>query len=203
MTKPEIKAVLFDLGGVLVELGGLEHWKALSGKQNDAEIWYDWLHCPVVKAYETGQSSTQTFGQGIVERHQLEIEPEDFIGLFATWPKGLFPGASDVVRDVHEDLVVGCFSNTNEMHWESQIDWNHIQNLFAVHFLSFRMGWAKPDPRAFDHVIEVLEMEPSEIFFIDDNQINVDAARERGIQAHVAKGPDATRRLLKEQGLAR
>lgn len=201
MPAPETKAVLFDLGGVLVELSGIEHWKKLAGKQNDAEMWRDWLRCPVVRDYERGLCSTSEFGHGIVKRYNLDLEPEEFIDLFASWPNGLYPKALDVVNNVHNHLTVGCFSNTNELHWEGQNDWNQIQSLFQVHFLSYRMGHAKPDTSAFQHVAEVLECAPGEIFFIDDNALNVEAARECGFNAHLTKGPVEARRVLSENGL--
>lgn len=201
MANPEIKVVLFDLGGVLVELGGIHHWKMLVRETDEREIWRQWLSCPVVRAYETGQCSTEEFADGMVERHELELSPEEFINTFAAWPRGLFPGARDVVLGVVDHVQVGCFSNTNELHWKGQHEWNHIQNLFDLHFLSYLMGHAKPDRAAFVHVAGKLGCQTGEIFFLDDNKINVDGARACGINAHVTKGPENARQVLAEHGL--
>jgi FMN phosphatase YigB (HAD superfamily) len=46
-----------------------------------------------------------------------------------------------------------------------------------------------------------LECAPEAIFFIDDNIINVDAARTCGFNAQVAKGPEEARRVLADHGL--
>jgi len=201
MEKTAIRVVLFDLGGVLVELGGIHHWKKLTNQMDDDAIWRNWLSCPVVRAFETGQCSSLEFATGMVERHGLDISAEEFIDAFAGWPKGLFPGAHEIVDGVADHVQVGCFSNTNELHWNGQQGWEHIQNLFDVHFLSYLMGHAKPDREAFEHVAEELDCQPGEIFFVDDNIINVDGARACGIEAHVAKGPDDAHRLLSDFGL--
>lgn len=201
MPKTGIEYVLFDLGGVLVELGGILHWKELSNQQDDEEIWRNWLNCPVVRAFETGRSSTEEFAHDMVKRHGLELSPDEFIEIFAGWPKGLYPEALDLVRGVVDHVQVGCFSNTNELHWTAQHEWNHIQDLFDLHFLSYKTGHAKPDRDAFQHVVEALDCAPEAIFFIDDNIINVDGARASGIDAHVTKGPEAAYQVLAEHGL--
>lgn len=201
MAETRIEFVLFDLGGVLVELGGIHHWKELTSQMDDDEIWRNWLSCPVVRAYETGKCSTGDFASGMVERHDLDVSAEEFIEAFAGWPKGLYPESNDVVLDVVDHVQVGCFSNTNELHWAGQNEWNHIQSLFDLHFLSFEMGHAKPDKAAFEHVTESLGCDPAAIFFVDDNIINVEGARECGLNAHVTKGPVDARNILSEHGL--
>jgi HAD superfamily hydrolase (TIGR01509 family) len=49
---------------------------------------------------------------------------------------------------------------------------------------SWRLGATKPDPVAFDRATERLEVDPGAIFFVDDSQANVDAARSAGWPAH-------------------
>jgi len=48
-------AVIFDLGGVLVEYRGVEPLKVLSGIQDDQELWRRWLSCEWVRRFERGQ----------------------------------------------------------------------------------------------------------------------------------------------------
>ena len=64
-----------------------------------------------------------------------------------------------------------------------------------------KSGHVKPDAEAFHHVAETLECPPGAIFFIDDNIINVDAARTCGFEAHVANGPAEARRIPTHHGL--
>jgi FMN phosphatase YigB (HAD superfamily) len=45
-------------------------------------------------------------------------------------------------------------------------------------------------------MIKALDLPPSRILFLDDNQINVDAAIEAGITAHRVRGVSESRTLL-------
>ena len=195
MTAHHVDVVLFDVGGILIRMSGIDIWKQLTGETDEAEIWRRWLHCPVVKAFERGHCSIDDFARGMIETHDLPVGEEDFIDSFRTWPSGLLEGARDLVEGVADHLRVGCFSNTNEVHWSvpcSQV----VHTLFDLHFLSHEIGHVKPDAEAFHHVDETLECPPGAIFFIDDNIINVDAARTCGFEAHVANGPAEARRIL-------
>ena len=195
MTAHHVDVFLFDVGGILIRMSGIDIWKQLTGETDEAEIWRRWLHCPVVKAFERGHCSIDDFARGMIETHDLPVGEEDFIDSFRTWPSGLLEGARDLVEGVADHLRVGCFSNTNEVHWSvpcSQV----VHTLFDLHFLSHEIWHVKPDAEAFHHVAETLECPPRAIFFIDDNIINVDAARTCGFEAHVANGPAEARRIL-------
>ncbi len=195
-----IEVVLFDVGGILIKMSGIGIWKQLTGLTDEAEVWRRWLHCPVVKAFERGHSSGDEFAQGMIETHRLPVGKEEFLDSFRTWPGGLFDGARELVDDVAGHLRKGCFSNTNEVHWTEPCN-QAIHKLFDLHFLSFEMGCVKPDAEAFRHVAETLDCAPGAIFFIDDNIINVDAARAGGFDAQVAKGPEEARQVLADHGL--
>jgi putative hydrolase of the HAD superfamily len=200
MTARAIEVVLFDVGGILIRMAGLDVWKRLTGQTDEAEIWRRWLHCPVVKAFERGHCSIDEFARRMIVAHDLPVGAEEFMDSFRAWPGGLLEGARELVEDVTEHVRTGCFSNTNEVHWTEPCN-QVVHNLFELHFLSHEMGYVKPDAEAFHHVTETLECPPGAIFFIDDNIINVDAARTCGLQAHVAKGPEETRRVLADHGL--
>ena len=199
-TAHPIEVVLFDVGGILIEMSGIDVWKQLTGLTDEAEIWRRWLHCPVVKAFERGHSSIDEFARRMVETHNLPVGAEEFLDSFRTWPGGFFEGARELVGDVAGHLRKGCFSNTNEVHWTEPCN-QAVHSLFDLHFLSYEMGHVKPDAEAFRHVAETLECTPEAIFFIDDNIINVDAARACGFDAQVAKGPVEARQVLADRGL--
>ena len=200
ITAGPIEVVLFDVGGILIHMSGIDIWKRLTGQTDEAEIWRRWLHCPVVKAFERGHCSIGDFARGMIETHDLPVGEEDFIDSFRTWPDGVLEGARELVDDVADHLRVGCFSNTNEAHWSVPCI-QEVNTLFDLHFLSFEIGHVKPDAEAFHHVAETLGCPPGAIFFIDDNIINVEAARTCGFDAHVANGPGEARRILTHHGL--
>ncbi|HSR01741.1 MAG TPA: hypothetical protein VLM20_03030, partial [Methylophilaceae bacterium] len=63
----KISAVLFDVGGVLIELDGLPSLaKLLNREQSYDEIYKNWMSSPSVIAHETGKLSADEFATRIV-----------------------------------------------------------------------------------------------------------------------------------------
>src|SRR5690242_6526511 len=110
------RVVLFDLGGVLVELGGVAEFSQLIGVSDVQEVWSRWLGSPAVRRFETGRSSGAEFALEAVAEFGLSLAPELFLDKFVAWPRGLFEGAELLVRRLRADVVVACLSNTNELH---------------------------------------------------------------------------------------
>jgi HAD superfamily hydrolase (TIGR01509 family) len=71
-----------------------------------------------------------------------------------------------------------------------------LRNLFAYHFASHLMGKLKPDREVFEHVVAVLECEPSAILYLDDQPLNVEAAQAIGFQAVCVRGVQEVERVL-------
>ena len=197
------RVVLFDLGGVLVGLGGVQEFGALIGETRESEVWRRWLESPWVRRFERGLCTRDEFAAGAVEEFALALPPAAFLERFLDWPKGLLPGAEELVRVLAPGVVRACFSNTNELHWNEQLGSRELGSLFERHFLSHEIGLVKPDREAFEHVVETLAVAAQEILFFDDNPLNVEGARAAGIDAHRSVGVESTRALLTARGLLR
>jgi HAD superfamily hydrolase (TIGR01509 family) len=196
-----IEVVLFDLGGVLVDIGGIGDLGAFAGESSEDELWRRWLACPWVRRFERGHCDADSFSHGMVDSWSMSIEPEVFLEAFASWPRGLLPGARELVRSISTTSRVGCLSNTNAIHADRHWTEFGIADLFEERFLSHEMGLVKPDRAAFEYVVEALECPAERILFLDDNQINVDGARAAGLRSERAQGIDDARSLLASIGL--
>jgi len=195
------QVVLFDLGGVLVDLGGVDRFGGLIGETDEAEIWRVWLTSYWVRRYERGRCTREEFAVGMVAEHGLDVGPEAFLDEFLRWPQGLISGALDLIEDLASHVRPACLSNTNELHWNEQIDAHLLQELFETRFLSYELGLVKPDREIFEHVVGGLGCDPSEVLFLDDNQLNVDGARCVGLIAHRVTGVGDSRAVLAGNGL--
>jgi HAD superfamily hydrolase (TIGR01509 family) len=197
-----VSVVLFDIGGVLVELGGtanLVRWMETS-MDTDA-LWRWWLSSPDVRAFETGQSSREGFADAIVAQLGLPVSRDTFIEAFTGWPRGVLPGAIELLHDVDKSCRLATLSNTNSLHWPRIIGEMGLSEPFEAHFPSHLTGNIKPDAVAFEQIGEALGCATETILFLDDNQINVDAALDTGMIAHRVTGPEQTRKLLSSLGL--
>jgi HAD superfamily hydrolase (TIGR01509 family) len=180
--------VLFDVGGVLVRLGGVVAMQRLAGMESEEELWRRWLSCPWVRRFERGGCGPEEFAAGVVAEWGLPIEPDGFLNQFRTWPEELFDGAQELVAEVRSQTPVGCLSNTNVLHWADQDSLWGLEKMFDVCFLSHRLGLIKPDRAVFDHVVAALNLPAQRIVFFDDNDANVQQARAVGVNAIRVRG---------------
>ena len=76
--------------------------------------------------------------------------------------------------------------------------------LFDVSFYSWELGTKKPEAAYFEHAVERIGAAPAEVLFVDDMQVNVEAAREVGLAAehwHLDRGHAELEDLLARHGV--
>lgn len=196
-----IEVVLFDLGGVLIELSPLQSLGRFFAERDEDAVWRRWLACPWVRRFERGGCDPDTFARGMVESWSMTASPEDFLEAFVRWPRGLMPGARELATSVRSRVAVGCLSNTNALHAARHASEEAVYDLFDHRFLSHELGLVKPDRAIYDHVLATLACPASSVLFLDDNQINVDGARSVGLCAERARGVVEAHAALARHGL--
>ena len=196
------QVVLFDLGGVLFHIGHVGAFGEMIGKTDEGEILRRWVTCPWVQRYDRGQCSRQDFATGIVEHHGIALTPDKFLNRFTAWIAGPQDGAAELLRQTEASGVqTACLSNTNEAHWNADNGLAAFVEKFDHRFLSFEIGHVKPDLSAFTHVVAELGCYAGEVLFLDDVQVNVDAARAFGLDARLANGVATARSILHKRAL--
>jgi putative hydrolase of the HAD superfamily len=196
------RVVLFDIGGVLVELTGVRVLLSWMGTRLDAEeVFALWLRSPSVRLFETGRLAPEPFADQLIAELSLPIGPEEFLRSFCSWTQGLLPGALEVVRKVPSQYLRATLSNSNELQWPCLMHDMKLEKEFDRHFASHITGKIKPDPDAFQHVVDCIGCEAECILFLDDNRLNVDAARQVGMRAVRVKGPAEAAQALRQAGI--
>jgi putative hydrolase of the HAD superfamily len=196
--------VLFDLGGVLVDPGGVGELRALSGIDSDEELWRRWLSCPWVQRFESGRCSGEEFAAGVVDDWGLALSPDAFLAEFAGWHTGPYPGADGLVAEVRAVARVGYLSNSNEAQWSAHLEGSPLVAGFDFGFTSFELGLVKPDRAIFEAVatrLPVSSLAVERVLFLDDNLVNVEGARACGFAAQHVRGVDEARRALQAEGV--
>jgi FMN phosphatase YigB (HAD superfamily) len=196
-----VEIVLFDLGGVLLEVAGVARMRALSGIETDEELWARWLGCRWVRQLEAGQCSADEFAAGVVADWELPVAPADFLATFGAWVNQPFPGATELVAETGGAARVGCLSNTNAFQWEAHFGALPFIGALEFRFLSFELGLVKPDPAIFEAVAAGLPASPERVLFLDDNLVNVKAAAASGFVARHVRGVGEARQALVETGV--
>jgi len=195
----KFECILFDLGGVLVELSMQDkmlEW--MEHKITLDEFNEKWLLSKAVRSFESGLITPSEFAKSIIEEFGLPLSEEEFIDGFMNFIKGLYDGMEDLLKKLSQNYTLALLSNTSELHWSKLCSMYDMESLIKHNFLSYKTGINKPDKEAFLNVIRVLGTKADKILFLDDNQLNVDAARQAGMIAYRVCGYEGVCNVLKE-----
>ena len=196
------RVLLFDVGGVLVQLSGVEcmlRWMG-EGATSD-EMWHMWLHSTPVREFERGRIGAEEFAAAVTAEFRLPVEPQQFLESFTGWVTGLYPGTLEMLALIPSSYQRAVLSNSNALHWTRVVDELQLGPAFGHHFVSHLTGRIKPDAEAFQHVVDSLGCKPKDVLFLDDNALNVEAAKRCGMQAVRVQGIGETRQALVKRGI--
>lgn len=185
-----IKAIVFDMGGVLLNLDierCISKFKTEAGFV-DIEDFLDRYHQKgFIGELEEGKIGEEEFYAECL-RHcapgtTMSTVLNCFVGLLA----GLNDELIDFVRTVRGKYDLYLLTNNNPIA-KREFDTLMAEaglptdELFRKQFYSFEMHLQKPCREIFLKVLESIGSKPEEILFIDDGQNNIDAAAELGIR---------------------
>ncbi|MBI2570728.1 MAG: HAD family phosphatase [Candidatus Schekmanbacteria bacterium] len=180
------RVLLFDLGGVLIELDAFARLQAICPDSPGEDcIRIRWLASPALRAFELGRIGADEFARQFVCEWRLPWSPERFLREFEHWPRALYPGAETLLLALRARYRVCCLTNSNELHLAARPE---LGTLFDDLFSSHRLGLVKPDPAIFHRVVELLGVPAEAIVFFDDAPPNVESASRVGLQAHHVMG---------------
>ena len=187
---------MFDMGGVLVDLGTPAADMALS--MTEEQFWSLWLGSDTVARYETGAIDLDAFCAQMSREFGL-LSGEFTAARLKRWRLPLFHRVDEVLPALAETATLALLSNTNAVHWQTVNERSDVFRCFEQVFLSHEVGLHKPDPRFFAHALAALEAAPENVLFVDDSAQNVEVARELGLDAHRAAGFEEANRILSQR----
>ena len=190
-----IDAVIFDIGGVLVRIDMSAALEAVRTFSPAAVAGIMKLESdPVLLEFECGRITERDFHRHVEALVGVEFPFDRFR---ACW-NSIFQGEIEPTLALLEglrrtDLKIGILSNTNHTHFEwlrARIAaFEQLEHVYASH----QIGLRKPDRAAYDYVLKQMNVPPARAVFIDDLAVNLDGAREAGMQVIHATGPESVR----------
>ena len=195
-----IDTILFDIGGVLVEMGDSPVPLGLLPDDSDYGL-ADWHASEAALAFEKGLASPQVFAETLRAETRCSGSIEDIIAHFTAWPRGPFPGVTELLAQLRARHRLALLTNTNALHWARCVEEFKLPRLFDHVFASHQLALIKPEPEIFAHVVHTLAVAPEQILFLDDSAANVDAARAQGIRSERVQGFDQVVQTLVAHGI--
>ena len=197
------KAILFDLGRVLINFDFRRGYRALEGL------------CP----YTAAEIPRRLAGTGLVERFETGlVEPRDFVAEMCRILdlKVDFDQFSQIWSSIFTDVLIPesmleglgqryrlvLVSNTNALHFEMlRPTYAHLLRHFDNLVLSYEVGAMKPRPEIFQAAIGYAGCCPEECFYTDDIEAYTDAARRMGIDAVTFQSRTQLEGEMRERGI--
>ncbi len=198
-----IEAVVFDIGGVLLDWDPRYVYRELFDDEDEMERFLAEV-CTLEwhAAHDLGVPFAESCA-ALAQRHPEHAEliwawgrrSEDMIG-------GPIAGTVEILRDL---LAAGvpCYALTN-MEAETyplRRDRYDFMRWFAGTVVSSHEAVAKPNPEIFRRLLERFALTAAGTLLIDDSERNVEAARELGMQAIRFTTPGQVRAHLEQAGL--
>jgi putative hydrolase of the HAD superfamily len=196
------KAIIFDLGRVLVDFD-FERWrKALEGfcPYDAVEIRRRIAATDLVERFETGLIEPLDFVAQLSGILDLDIEYAGFCRLWSgIFTDPLVPEAMLEGLAARYRLVL--LSNTNAIHFEMIRENYPLLRHFHERILSYEAHAMKPRREIFQAALERCGCSPEECFYTDDIAAYVEAARRLGIDAVQFESLAQLERELKARGI--
>jgi 2-haloacid dehalogenase len=198
-----VKAVVFDLGGVLIDWDPRYLYRKLLADEAAVE---EFLATVCTPEWNAELDRGRPFAEGVaelVERHPVHAAA--IAAYHERWPEmlgGDIPGTVELLAELRA-AGVPLFALTN---------WSAETIGFARARFEF-LGWfdgvvvsgeerlVKPDPRLFRRLLDRFGLAAEATLFVDDAPANVAAARRLGLDAVHFTGPGQLRRDLTGRGL--
>lgn len=201
MLVPSVKNLIFDLGGVILDLSvshTLESFSKLSGLPNQRieEIYYS---APGFIEYEKGLIDDAQFRAFVRETFGIAADDKSIDACWNAMLRGIPAVKLNLLLRLQQEFSVYLLSNTNAIHLDhinSTIlpgvtgNGATLDNYFHRAYYSHQMRKRKPDADIFEQVLEENNLIPEQTLFLDDYAINIEGAKSLGIRTIHVTSPN-------------
>ncbi len=193
-----IKNVIFDIGGVLVDLDinrCVDTFEKIGFK--GAEKLVSCYHPQAIfGALERGEVSVAEFCDEIRRMAGCELSNDDICKAYCSLLKTIPIEKLQLLKRLKEEgYKIYALSNMSEVMFPVVLHLFEADGLSAEYyfedmFISYQLGVMKPTPRIYEIIMERSGVDPRETLFIDDAEKNVAAAREFGFMVYLAEAEE-------------
>jgi epoxide hydrolase-like predicted phosphatase len=180
-----IKAILFDIGGVLIRTTDRRPRAMLADAFGYTYEQLDELVFNGAEGHAAQRGEKTMTEQWEYVRRQLNARPDEIETIRHTFFSGdtLDADLLTLIRQLQPRYTLGIITNAFDDVRHALTHQFRIAHLFHHIIVSAEEGIMKPDPRIYQTALDRCGVQPGETVFIDDFPHNVQAARGLGIHA--------------------
>lgn len=193
----KIKAVLFDLGNVLVDIDLNMFWRMLEFDSPAAIAPYAQDLKQWAMRYEAGEFPTDHFLLGLQRILGSGYSMPALRKAFQSIICQPIAGMEELVADVSRRYRTALVSNTNEIHHLSSGATVPALEYLSKHYVSYELRVMKPKSGFYEAVLRDLDLPAQEVVFIDDLPENIEGANRAGMHGILFRGVEGLRKDLR------
>jgi putative hydrolase of the HAD superfamily len=191
-------AVIFDLGGVLINLDYQKTIRAFQelGVSNFEEMYSQASQTNLFNDFETGKVSAQRFVNALLDYVPAGTSPNKIVQAWNAMILDVPLDRLKLLQQLHEKLPVFLLSNTNSLHvpvvrreWAKSTEMP-MEAYFKKIYFSHEINRRKPHQEVFDFVCNEQQLDKNSTLFIDDTLQHIEGARSAGIQTFHLTNPN-------------
>ena len=172
-----IKAITFDLDGVYFTSDSFSNFKKELGVENFNDAYMTQFKQGILTEDQFWDLTRQEFGVTLSNQQITNLLADSY---------SVNQNVVDYVKQVRSQGIKTCICTNN---FPTRINalnqkYNFLSD-FDVKVFSYDVGATKPDHKIFQALVDQSGFKPQEIFYADDKQVNVDAAKSLGLNAIV------------------
>ena len=196
MVPANIKNIIFDLGGVIINIDyqkTIDAFKKLS--KADATIEFNQKNqSELFDELETGRISNEAFRQKVREHYQVAGSDEEIDAAWNAMLLDIPKERIELLRALRKDHKLFLLSNTNAIHLiafnkivQDSFGMPALDELFDKCYYSHLVDDRKPNPAIFERIVAENNLQKAETLFIDDSIQHIESAEKVGIKTlHLA-----------------
>lgn len=204
-----IKNLLFDLGGVIMDIEKERCVKAFDelGLKNASSYFGEYTQQGPFLALERGDMTVDEFHAAMRRGFDTPVSDADIDRAFCRFLVGIPVRRLRELDELKSKYKIYMLSNTNPIMWASTIreefekDGRTREDYFDGIVTSFSANALKPEKKIFEAVVDRLGIKPEETLFFDDSQANLDAAAALGFNTQLVAPGTEFFAAIRERGL--
>ncbi|MFP4046587.1 MAG: HAD family hydrolase [Bacteroidales bacterium] len=205
-----ISNIIFDLGGVILNIDPqrtIEEMGKLGIKDFD-RIYSQIKQNHVFDDLEKGLISEREFVEAVQEYSGIKAGPEEIIRCWNCLLLDFPPKRIELLQNLKQSERFNTYllSNTNGIHKKvynqmlrDQFGIDGLEALFNKAYFSHEIHMRKPDREIFEYVLRDSDMDPEKTLFIDDSEVNTQAAQRLGIKTYLVDSDNSITGLFSQQ----
>ncbi len=190
--KKRIKAIIFDLGNVLVDFDHMIAARKIAAftDKDGGQMYRLFFDSELTGLFEEGKVSAEGFFKEVKRLLNLRISYEEFLPI---WNEIFFLSKKNkdvynIAKKLKSNYKTALLSNVNILHFDYLKKNFPVFDAFDHIITSYKIGLRKPHPSIYRNALKLLKEPAGSVFYTDDRRDLIEKANALGIRGFWFEG---------------